>query len=116
MKPHGKTMLRFVKQDANLLSLYYEIFGENNKYNVDYNNGFLTYTDEFGEKAELEAPNKLIQFLEDAKSEFETLKQNKTSQAALTTEITIPSSREKFNKRYQKYQEMIEHSQPSTNM
>jgi len=99
--------------DLDLLALYYQIFGENNKYNVDYNEGILSYTDEYGEKIEAIATEKLIPFLESSKAEFEKLKLKKSSEMEPIASVKTLSSKDKFNKRFQKYQNMKSKSNPN---
>lgn len=102
------------KQDAYLLALYYEIFGENNKYDVKYSDGYLTYKDEYNEEAYIEVTNKLLPFLESSKQRFENERQIIGANDEVDHPATIESSKEKFNKRFKKYQQLLNNQKSST--
>ena len=78
------------------LSLYYQIYGENNPLNIDYDDEYIKYTSENGLPIEQGVSGEVYEYLEKAKQRF--IEQRSTPFEEV--DIVMASPLEKFYKKY----------------
>jgi len=96
---------------SNILSLYYQIYGDNNPLGVQYKNDMLLYTYENGNKIKIKPSDAAKPYLDAFKKQEieETVKKQEIEE---TVKATIPSAREKFASKYAKYQAVKDKNKP----
>ena len=90
---------------VNALSWYYQLYGENNKLGIKYNKGVITYKNTYGENIEVDVPDEIVGYLDDAKIRFSMIPDENKPEIS---NVKIPSAKERFYKRYKKEESIDE--------
>ena len=96
---YNTIILGLKRGKVNALSWYYQLYGENNKLGIKYNKGVITYKNTYGENIEVDVPDEIVGYLDDAKVKFSMLPEENKPEIL---DVTIPSAKERFYKRYKK--------------
>ncbi len=83
------------------LSYYYQIYGKNNDLGIAFDGKNITYTDLNNVEQTVEVPENILKHLSDIQEE--TIEKEEEM-----VPVKIDSARDKFNKRFQKYQNMLD--------
>lgn len=103
-----------VKQlKASAMSFYYQLFGLHNRPGLYYKDKCLVFYDHEGKKQYIKVPNAVRPYLDKAKKKFMEeemayLAKKEAENNNPTKDIVLPSKREKFKKRYAKYQQILQ--------
>lgn len=86
------------------LSYYYQMYGKDNELGVSFDGKNINYTDQNGVEQKLEVPENILKHI--TKTHEAQIDEEKTTKEDVVP-VELESARDKFNKRFQKYQNML---------
>jgi len=98
---------------ASAVSFYYQIFGLHNRPGLYYKDKCLVFYDENGQKQYIKVPDAMAPHLAKAKRKFmeeeeKKLAEKEAENNSPTPVVVLASKRDAFNRRYAKYQKMLD--------